>query len=116
MAYKNLAGDRVPPTDGPTKRDILKADEFTIGLVSLDEGQEIEPHPEPYAVFFLVLEGVGKFTTSEGTVELTAGDGLYLDSGEQRGIRCTDALTILGVQEPHDSATSQTTAAIRDAR
>lgn len=52
-------------------------------------------------MFFYVLEGAGAFTTSEGTVELTAGDGLYLESGERRGIRCTDVLTVLGVQEAH---------------
>ena len=102
MAYENLVDNRVSPTDGPTKEDILTVGAFTIGLVSLDPGQEIEPHPEPYEVFFFLLEGAGEFTTSEGTVELTAGDGLYLDAGERRGIRCTEALTILGVQESHD--------------
>ena len=101
MVYKNLVADRAPPTDGPTKKDILAADEFTVGLVSLDKGQEIEPHPEPYAVFFFVLEGAGEFTTSQGTVELTVGDALYLDSGERRGIRCEEPLTILGLQEAH---------------
>lgn len=106
MAYTNLVDNRVPPADGPTREDILTAEAFTIGLVSLDTGQEIEPHPEPYEVFFFVLEGAGEFTTSDGTVDLTAGDGLYLGSGERRGIRCIEALTILGVQESHDSTTS----------
>lgn len=99
MAYKDLASNRNYPTEGPTKKNIRTADEFTIGLVSLNAGQEIDPHPEPYEVFFFVLEGAGKFTSSEGPVKLTAGDGLYLKSGERRGIRCTDPLTILGVQE-----------------
>lgn len=108
MPYKNLAADRDSPTDGPTKKDILTADEFTIGLVSLADGQEIEPHPEPYAVFFYLLEGAGEFTTSEGTVKLTDGDALYLESGERRGIRCTDPLTILGVQEPITQRTTNT--------
>lgn len=101
MVFKNLVNNRVSPTDGPTKKDLLTADEFTIALVSLDDGQEIEPHPEPYAVFFFVLEGAGEFTTDEGTVELTDGDGLYLESGERRGIQCEEPLTILGVQEAH---------------
>lgn len=106
MAYTNLVDNQVPPTEGPTKVDILTAEAFTIGLVSLDTGQEIEPHPEPYEVFFFVLEGAGEFTTTEGTVDLTAGDGLYLGSGERRGIRCTEAFTILGVQESQNSTTS----------
>lgn len=101
MAYTNLVDSRVQPTDGPTKEDILTAEAFTIGLISVDTGQEIEPHPEPYEVFFFVLEGAGEFTTSEGTVELTEGDALYLESGERRGIRYNESLTILGVQETH---------------
>lgn len=32
---------------------------------------------------------------------------LYLDSGERRGVRCTEALTILGLQESHDSKTGE---------
>lgn len=101
MAYKDLVQLRDSPSDGPTKRDVLTTDEFTIGLVTLDSEQLIEPHPEPYAVFFYVLEGTGEFTTGEETVDLTDGDALYLESGERRGIRCDDPLTILGVQEPH---------------
>lgn len=101
MHYRDLGDSRVSPTDGPTKKDILTAEEFTIGLVSLDVGQEIEPHPEPYEVFFYILGGAGEFTTSEETVELTDGDALYLEPGERRGIRCTAPLTILAVQETH---------------
>lgn len=100
-AFENLVARRESPAGGPTKNDVLATDEFTIGLVSLDETQEIEPHPEPYAVFFFVLEGAGEFTTGEGTVELTDGDALYLEPGERRGIRCTEPLTILGVQQAH---------------
>lgn len=99
MAYHHLVGHRASARDGPTKTDLLAAEAFTIGLVSLDTGQEIEPHPEPYEVFFLVLEGAGEFVTGDGTVELTEGDALYLESGEQRGIQCTEPLTILGVQD-----------------
>lgn len=101
MVYADLVDNRVSPADGPTKKDILTAEAFSIGLVSLDTGQEIEPHPEPYEVFFFILEGAGEFTTSEGTVELTDGDALYLESGERRGIMCNESLTILGVQESH---------------
>lgn len=101
MAYKDLVQLRDSPSDGPTKKDVLTTDAFAIGLVTLDAGQVIEPHPEPYAVFFYVLDGAGEFTTSEGTVDLTGGDGLYLEPGERRGIQCDEPLTILGVQEAH---------------
>lgn len=35
------------------------------------------------------------------TIQLGVGDGLYLDHGEHREIRCTESLTILGGQEAH---------------
>ena len=96
--FQDVAGHRLPPTDGPTKNELLVDGEFNVGVISLDGGQEIEPHPEAYAVFFYVLEGTGVFSTGDGTLELTAGDGLYLDPGERRGIRCLDPLTILGIR------------------
>lgn len=85
----------------PTKNDIIDSSEFHVGIVTLANGQEIPPHPEPYAVFFHVLEGTGIFTGQDGTVTLEEGDGLYLEHGEKRGIRCTEGLTILGIQEAH---------------
>lgn len=100
-AYTDLAEYRAVPADGPTKTDVLDADEFTIGLVTMAQGQTIESHPEPYEVFFFVIQGAGEFTTGEGIVDLGEGDALHLETGERRGIRCTDPLTILAVQEPH---------------
>ena len=47
--------------EGPAKADILKSEKFNIVLVCLEANQEITPHPEPYAVFFLVLKGRGLF-------------------------------------------------------
>ncbi|MHA1490352.1 MAG: hypothetical protein ACTSRI_11950 [Promethearchaeota archaeon] len=41
------------------KKDILKAENFNIVLVHLGKDKEISPHPEPYGVFFLVLQGSG---------------------------------------------------------
>lgn len=65
-AYKNLVTDRESPTNGPTKNDVFATDGFNVALVGPDAGQEIEPHPESYAVFFFVLEDAGEFTTGEG--------------------------------------------------
>lgn len=87
--------------DEPTKADVLDAEEFHVGIVTMAAGEEIPPHPEPYAVFFFVLRGSGEFTGDDGTIELGVGDGLYLDHGERRGIRCTESLTNLGVQEAY---------------
>lgn len=99
--FRNLPEERIVNPDEPTKADIIDSPEFHVGIVSLAEGQEIPPHPEPYAVFFYVLKGTGVFTGGDGSVELSEGDALHLEHGEVRGIRCTDPLTILGVQEAH---------------
>lgn len=62
--------------------------------------QEIEPHPEPSEVFCFILEGTGEITASQETVEPPM-EMFYLKSGERKGIRYKEPLTILGVQETH---------------
>lgn len=99
--FSNLPQTRIDTADEPDKTDIIDAPEFHVGIVSLEQGQEIPPHPEPYAVFFYVLKGAGVFTGEEGSVALAEGDALHLKHGETRGIRCTESLIILGVQEAH---------------
>lgn len=83
------------------KNDIVKSDKFNIVMVCLEKYQEIKPHPEPYAVFFFVLEGRGIFTSEKGEVELKKGDSIFLDANENRGIKCIEKLSILGVQDGH---------------
>lgn len=85
--------------DGPLKTDLVESERFKVALVSLETSQEIPPHPEPYAVFFMVLEGEGVFTTGEGSFELQPGSGIFIESGGIRGIKCLDRLTILAVHD-----------------
>ena len=96
--FPNLEAERIPEPDEPKKNDIVDSTGFDVGIVGLERNQEIAPHPEPYAVFFYILEGAGEFTGGDGTVDLEAGDGLYLEPGERRGIRCTEPLSILGIR------------------
>ena len=70
-------------------------------LLDSQKNQEIKPHPEPYAVFFFILEGRGIFTGEEGEKELNKGDSIFMDSDKIRGIKCIDKLSILGVQDGH---------------
>ena len=37
------------------KKDVIKSEKFNIALVRLKKDLEIIPHPELYAIFFLVL-------------------------------------------------------------
>jgi len=47
---------------GPVKKDLIKTAGSNIVLVCLEAGQVIPPHPEPYAVVFVVLQGEGVIT------------------------------------------------------
>jgi len=44
---------------GPVKKDLMKTAGSNIVIVGLETGQVIQPHPEPYAVVFVVLQGKG---------------------------------------------------------
>ena len=84
---------------GPVKKDLIKTAGSNIVLICLETGQVIPPHPEPYAVVFVVLQGEGIITS--GTVEHPV-KPLHLVSvrkDENRGIRCNQRMVLLGIRE-----------------
>jgi quercetin dioxygenase-like cupin family protein len=84
---------------GPVKKDLIKTAGSNIVLVCLESGQVIPPHPEPYAVVFVVLQGEGIITS--GSVEHPV-KSLHLVSvkkDENRGIRCDQRMVILGIRD-----------------
>ena len=83
------------------KRIVKSKKKFNIVRICLEKGLEIEPHPEPYAVFFLVLEGSGIFTNKAGEFELKKNDFIFIKADEIRGIKCLENLVVLGVQDGH---------------
>ena len=85
----------------PVKKDVLKSENFNIVQVYLKKDQEIKPHPEPYAVFFIVLEGKGLFTSKEGKFEVIKNGGLFIKADEIRGIKCLENMIVLGIQDGH---------------
>jgi quercetin dioxygenase-like cupin family protein len=84
---------------GPGKIDITKTAGSNIVLVCLEAGQVIPPHPEPYAVVFVVLEGEGIITS--GTQEHAVVPLHLVEAGkdEARGIRCTQRMVLLGIRD-----------------
>ena len=85
--------------NAPVKKDLMKTAGSNIVLVGLEAGQVIPPHPEPYAVVFVVLQGEGIITA--GTVEHPA-KPLHLVSvkkDENRGIRCNKRMVLFGIRE-----------------
>ena len=83
------------------KKDVCKTRMFNIVLVCLEAGQEIPPRPEPYDVCFYVIEGEGTFTIGDRREGLKAGSMTFAPANVARGIKSTQRLTILGIQEAH---------------
>jgi len=86
-------------SSGPVKKDLMKTAGSNIVIVGLETGQVIPPHPEPYAVVFVVLQGEGVITA--GTTEHPV-KPLHLVSvkkDENRGIRCNQKMVLLGIRD-----------------
>ena len=83
------------------KRIVKSKKKFNIVRVCLEKGLEIKPHPEPYAVFFLVLSGSGIFTSKAEEFKLEKNDFIFIEADEIRGIKCLENLIVLGVQDGH---------------
>jgi len=101
MKVDNLLEKGEFSPEKPVKKDILKTKNFNVVLVCFEKDQEIKPHPEPYAVFFLVLEGKGMFINSEGSFEMSKNSSIYIKANEIRGIKCLKKMVVLGVQDGH---------------
>jgi len=86
-----------------SKGTVLKSDGFNAVQVILDPGKEIPPHPEDYAVLFVVIEGQGRITTGDGVWNVRPGDVVHLDRGETRGIEADTRLRLLGIQGRRNS-------------
>ena len=104
MIWKNLV--KITQKNGVLKRkihkrELLNTKDFNVAVVSLEKEEEIPPHPENYAVFFYVLQGIGVFTTKEGEYTLKKGSCIYYEKNGLRGIRSKERLVLLGIQEPH---------------
>jgi quercetin dioxygenase-like cupin family protein len=84
---------------GPIKKDLLKAAGSNIVLVCLETGQEIPPHPEPYAVVFVVLQGEGVITSGSIRHPVKPLHLVSVGKDENRGIRCDQRMVLLGIRD-----------------
>ena len=83
------------------KKDIIKTAGFNTVLICLEKGQEIQPHPEPYYVLFLILEGEGIITAGAELYHVKPRHMVYVESNDIRGIKCTERMSIIGIQQSH---------------
>ena len=79
----------------------MKSKNFNTVRICLGKDLEIKPHPEPYAVFFYIIEGSGVFTSIEGEFILKKGDSIFIKAKKTRGIKALENLVVLGVQDGH---------------
>jgi quercetin dioxygenase-like cupin family protein len=84
--------------EGPVKKDLVKTAGSNIVLVCLEEGQEIPPHPEPYAVVFVVLEGNGTITSGITEHPVNPLHLVSVGKDEDRGIKCDQRMILLGIR------------------
>lgn len=85
--------------DGPVKIDLVRTAGSNLVLVCLEAGQAIPPHPEPYAVVFVVLEGEGVITSGKDEHPVAPVHMVSVAKDEDRGIRCTRRMVLLGIRE-----------------
>ena len=83
------------------KKDILVTDWFNVSLICLEEGQEIPPHPEPYAVLFHIIDGEGTITVGSKRYDAMPGHIIFVPEGSIRGIAPCTRMSLLGIQQPH---------------
>jgi quercetin dioxygenase-like cupin family protein len=86
---------------GAVKKDLIKTPSFNVALISLDSGQAIPPHPEPYGVCFYVISGKGEFTVGNEQFQLASGEMIFVKANEVRGILSKEKLALIGVQDAH---------------
>lgn len=84
---------------GPVKKDLMKTAGSNIVVVGLETGQVIPPHPEPYAVVFVVLQGEGVITSGTIAYPVKPLHLVSVKKDEDRGIRCDKRMVLLGIRE-----------------
>jgi quercetin dioxygenase-like cupin family protein len=99
MNAVNLLNAAEFSASGPVKKDLMKTAGSNIVLVCLETGQAILPHPEPYAVVFVVLQGEGVITSGSTEHPVKPLHLVSVKKDENRGIRCNQRMIILGIRE-----------------
>lgn len=74
---------------------LLKSDRIEVIRLVMMTGKELAEHKAPSDITVHCLEGRLAFTAHGKTVELTAGQMLFLTAGEPHGIRCLEDASFL---------------------
>ncbi|MDD1705529.1 MAG: hypothetical protein LUQ12_00650 [Methanoregulaceae archaeon] len=85
--------------DSPVKKDLLRNAGSNIVLVCLKTGQVIPPHPEPYAVVFVVLQAEGIITAETSEHPIQPIHFVSVQKDKEKGIQCHPRMVILGIRD-----------------
>lgn len=88
--------ERVGFSDEFTPRILRVGHGYKVPLICMEPGQEIPPHPSGTGVFYFI-SGTGVMTVEGGEKEVKAGDMVFVDRGESRGIRASERLIAFAV-------------------
>ncbi len=69
---------------------------YKVPLICMEPGQQIPPHPGGTGVFYIV-SGKGIMTIEGKEVNIEAGNMIFIEEGETRGIRATETMTAFAV-------------------
>ena len=70
--------------------------DYKVPLICMDPGQEIAPHKSGQGVFY-VVSGNGVMTVEGKEHQICAGSMIFVEKGEERGIRATERLVAFAV-------------------
>ena len=69
---------------------------YKVPLICMEPGQQIPPHPGGTGVFYIV-SGKGIMTVEGKEVDVEAGNMIFIEEGESRGIRAVETMTAFAV-------------------
>lgn len=75
---------------------LRNANGLKVPLICMQPGQFIPPHPGGTGVFYIV-EGKATMTIEGKDVAVSAGDMIFIEKGENRGIKAVEKLTAFAV-------------------
>jgi len=79
-----------------TPRMLRMAPGYKVPLICMEPGQAIDPHQGGVGIFY-VVSGAGVMTLEGGERDVRAGNMIFVEEGETRGIRATERLVAFAV-------------------
>lgn len=80
---------------GPQPQELISDGILKSVIVGLNEGQIIPNHPAPTAVYH-ILQGSGKMTIEEETIDVETGNTIVVPNGFTRGFEAKTKMVLLG--------------------